>query len=332
MINNCLVLDTANTNPYHNLALEEYLLKKVPVGSCLLYLWQNRHTVVIGKNQNAWKECQVGLLEAEQGFLARRISGGGAVYQDLGNLCFTFIMAEEDYDLARQTKVILDAVQRLGIEAEQSGRNDITVEGKKFSGNAFYHGDGMAYHHGTLLVQVDMNMLPRYLSVDPAKIKAKGVDSVRSRVTNLTDYCPDLTIDIMKKELIESFANLYGQGTYTLWQERDFDEEEILRLTEKFASRDFRLGVRRPFQAELKHRFPWGDIQIQLTTAEGKVSHAQVYSDAMDVQFIEAVAVALTGAPLLTGACQEALEQLPVSPDVKPWLRDIQQLLQREGF
>lgn len=332
MINNCLVLDTTSTNPYHNLALEEYLLGKVPAGSCLLYLWQNRHTVVIGKNQNAWKECQVGLLEAEQGFLARRISGGGAVYQDLGNLCFTFIMAEADYDLSRQTKVILDAVQRLGIEAEQSGRNDITVEGKKFSGNAFYHGNGMAYHHGTLLVQVDMNMLPRYLSVDPAKIKAKGVDSVRSRVTNLTDYCPDLTIDMMKKELVESFAKLYGQGSYTLWQERDFDEEEILRLTEKFASRDFRLGVRRPFQAELTQRFPWGDMQIQLATAEGQIKDAQVYSDAMDVQFIEAIASALKGTPLLPGSCQKALEQVTVSPETKPHLRDIQQLLQKEGF
>ena len=111
MITNSALLVTQDTNPYHNLGLEEYLLGKVPAGTCLLYLWQNRHTVVIGKNQNAWKECQVGLLTAENGFLARRISGGGAVYQDMGNLCFTFIMADKDYDLKRQTEVILEAVK-----------------------------------------------------------------------------------------------------------------------------------------------------------------------------------------------------------------------------
>lgn len=327
-----MVLDTAITNPYHNLALEEYLLERVEPGSCLLYLWQNRHTVVIGKNQNAWKECQVGLLEAEQGFLARRLSGGGAVYHDMGNLCFTFVMSERDYDLNRQTKVILDAVRMLGIEAEQTGRNDITVDGKKFSGNAFYHGSGMAYHHGTILVHADMTKIPRYLSVDPGKIKAKGVDSVRSRVTNLADYCPDLSIDWMKEELIASFSAIYGQGSFETWHESDLNQERIARLTEKYASRDFRLGINQAFQVEIGRRFNWGDIQIRLQTAEGKVVFAQVNSDAMDVRFIENIAASLNGVALRPKAFQNVLEPLAARQEWMPWVRDIQGLLHEEGF
>jgi len=332
MISKCMVLDTVSTNPYHNLAMEEYLLERVEPGTCLLYLWQNRHTVVIGKNQNAWKECQVGLLEKEQGFLARRLSGGGAVYHDMGNLCFTFIMAEEDYNLDRQLQVILDAVRMLGIEADKSGRNDIIVDGKKFSGNAFYHGNGMAYHHGTILVHVDMAKMPRYLSVDPSKIKAKGVDSVRSRVTNLVDYCPDLTIEWMKEELIASFANLYGSGTFEIWHESDLDQKKITDLAMKYSSRDFRLGVDKSFQAEVSRRFSWGDIQICLQTSEGKVSFARVHSDAMDVQFIEDITSVLTGVLLQPKAFYNALEPLASKEEWTPWIRDIQGLLQEEGF
>ena len=178
MIDRIKILRGKSQDPYYNLAVEQVLLESVREGECILYLWRNSNTVVIGKNQNAWKECRSSLLYEEGGKLARRLSGGGAVFHDLGNLNFTFLVRQQDYDQDRQLSVIEDAVRSLGVDALRSGRNDILAEGKKFSGNAFYKNGVQAYHHGTLLVDVDMEKLSRYPSPSKAKLAATGVDSV----------------------------------------------------------------------------------------------------------------------------------------------------------
>src|SRR6056297_3015303 len=197
-------------NPWYNLALEEYLLDNLEENEVILYLWQNDNTGVIGRNQNAWKECRSELLAEEGGKLARRLSGGGAVYHDLGNLNFTFIMDKDNYNLKKQLKVILEAVRDQGIEAEFSGRNDLVVKSKKFSGNAFYVGSEAAYHHGTILVDTDFQKLVKYLQVSREKIESKGVDSVRSRVINLKELKNELTIKDIKKSMATSFKDIYG--------------------------------------------------------------------------------------------------------------------------
>lgn len=281
--------------PYPNLALEEYLLYSVQPGECILYLWQNEHTVVIGRNQNCWKECKIHQLEEEGGYLVRRLSGGGAVFHDLGNLNFTFLVHKEDYDVNRQLEVIIRAVRSFGLQAEQTGRNDITLDGRKFSGNAFYSADGRSYHHGTILIRVDMESLSRYLNVSAKKIQSKGVDSVKSRVVNLSDYNPEITIESMAQALIRAFGEVYGSAALEI-PESEIDQQEIRRLTDKFASDEWKFGRSIPFSVELEERYPWGDIQLQLQVDRGIVQEAKAYSDGMDVDFVAALPEALKGA------------------------------------
>lgn len=180
-----------------------------------MYLWQNERTVVIGKNQNSFKECQVDRLMAEGGHLARRLSGGGAVFHDLGNLNFTFCVRRDDYDVRRQLGVLIRALGKLGITARLSGRNDVTVDGRKVSGNAFYRNGDFCYHHGTILVDADMEMMGRYLNVSAQKLRSNGVSSVRSRVINLTDCVSPgktVTVEMVRRAMLEAFAEIYGNG------------------------------------------------------------------------------------------------------------------------
>lgn len=199
------------TSPCSNLALEEYLLRHVEKEECILYLWQNQKTVVIGKNQNCWKECKVEELQKDGGTLVRRSSGGGAVFHDLGNLNFTFLVRKNNYDLNKQLDVILKSVQKFGIDAKRSGRNDITVDDRKFSGNAFYTSGDCCYHHGTILLDVDMKNLSKYLTVSTEKLQSKGVSSVKSRVVNLKELNSEITKELMCEKLIQAFGEVYDK-------------------------------------------------------------------------------------------------------------------------
>jgi lipoate-protein ligase A len=280
------------TNPYKNLALEEYLLWNVQKGERILYLWQNRHTVVIGINQNPWKEVHVKELEADGGFLARRMSGGGAVFHDLGNLNFTFLAREEDYDTDRQLDVIARALARFGIRAVRSGRNDLLADGRKFSGNAFFRSRGHCYHHGTLLLEVDLSNLSRYLNVPPAKLQSKGVSSVRSRVINLKELAPDMTLEALQNALIKAFGEVFG-GTPQPFPAERLHPEETERYEKKYASREWRLGRKIPFTVAYGNRFAWGDLTLQFCVEGGIIRDAMAYSDSMDTGFIKAMGGAL---------------------------------------
>ena len=281
-------------DPHYNLAVEEYLLESVEPGQCVLYLWQNRNTVVIGRNQNPWKECRTTLLEQEGGHLARRLSGGGAVFHDLGNLNFTFLMCLEDYSVPRQMEVIRSAVASLGIPAEVSGRNDILARGRKFSGNAFYKNGRQAYHHGTLLVAADMEKLGRYLHPSRAKLKAKGVESVRSRVVNLQELNPAVTVDSLKKALKEAFSNVYGLPVEALpsaW----LDEAAIGQLMQRNRSWQWNYGQKLPFTFECEDRFSWGEVQVQLQIEHGIIQNAKLYSDCLEEDMIPQWEMRLSG-------------------------------------
>lgn len=300
-------ISSTGTVPYDNLALEEYLLDTVRPGECILYLWQNRRTVVIGRNQNAWKECRTGQLEADGGFLARRLSGGGAVFHDLGNLNFTFLIHEGDYDVDRQLDVIVGALKKLGVGAGKNGRNDITAEGRKISGNAFYRAGGRCYHHGTVMVGVDTENLSKYLNVSAEKLKSKGVASVRSRVGNLTDFQPGITVELVRGKLIETFGEVYGLTPAEI-PAGELESRRLEKLAKRYASWEWNFGKKLAFETELSHRFDWGDIQIQLKLENGKVREALVYSDAMDFDFATRVPRVLEGTVFSAGAMADAVE------------------------
>ena len=318
MIGRLQIFESDGENPYRNLAIEQHLLESVFDGCCLLYLWQNRNTVVIGRNQNAWAECRTSLLKDEGGCLARRLSGGGAVFHDLGNLNFTFLMCSEDYDLQKQLAVIRTACRFLGIDTEISGRNDLLANGRKFSGNAFYHHEGRSYHHGTLLVDVDTERMGRYLSPSKAKLESKGVESVRSRVVNLKELNPDLTIEALKAAMKTAFETVYGRRAEPFGA---IDEARVRALTAHYQSDAWLYGQKLPFTVRFEQRFSWGEVELQLRIDRGVIRSAKVYSDDMNAETAPKLQNALTGCPFSLAETAARMEANDV-----PHTRDLIQM------
>lgn len=316
---NNYVVESSGFDPYYNLAIEEFLLQKAPRNGCILYLWQNQHTVVIGKNQNPWAECRTSLLQEEGGHLARRLSGGGAVYHDLGNLNFTFLCKEENYDLKRQLSVIKRAAELAGIAAEFSGRNDLLADGKKFSGNAFYHSKTNAYHHGTLLINANMDNLQRYLSPPKAKLESKGIQSVRSRVINLSELSPSLTCPLMKQYMVQSFEEIYGKAEGWIFSETDL--QFILQMKNRYESQQWLYGRSIAFSCSLEGHFTFGHLELQLKVEGGIITDLQVYTDAMDADLPQKLTDALKSCPFQSNQMQNALAPLPYGDELCGFIR-----------
>ncbi len=324
-------MEEESTDPFYNLAIEQHLLDLVPKGSCILYLWQNKNTVVIGKNQNCWKECKMQELADDGGYMVRRLSGGGAVYHDLGNLNFTFVTHKEDYDASRQLDVILTALHTLGIAAEKSGRNDLHVDGRKFSGNAFYDNGSRCFHHGTLMVDVDKDKLSKYLQVSPGKLEGKGVDSVQARVINLKELKPNLTIKQLQNALIQAMELVYGCEIEEI-DEFDLDEIEIAAHSLKFGSDQFRLGRRIPFTWEITNRFAWGEVQLQCEVDGGQIKNALIYSDALDSALMEAMAANLQDCTFGSKPMAARLQQMEQRWGSRQEIADVCQYLLEVNF
>ena len=318
MIRITRILTTGLTDPHRNLALEEALLASLPEDQAILYLWQNRHTVVVGAGQNAYAECRLDLLEAEGGTLARRSSGGGAVYHDMGNLNFTFLVPRADYDVARQLKVILEAVRALGVHAEPSGRNDLTAEGRKFSGNAFRILKDGALHHGTLLVNVDMALLGRYLNVSKDKLKAKGVKSVPARVVNLSELSPAVTVDTMRQAVIDAFSNEYGAATV-----EDADGIPVdPALIARYESPAWNYGKPPEGDLKLATRFLWGGVEVNASVKDGRLTGVSVFTDAMDETLSEKLSCRLEGCPYSGARLADCARDLELN-DLGDWLETL---------
>lgn len=296
-------------DPYRNLAVEEALFLR-PSGSVALYLWQNQNTVVIGKNQCAYTECRLPLLMNEGAVLARRTSGGGAVFHDLGNLNFTFIAPRAAYDVPRQLGVILSALGMLGIAAHASGRNDLTLDesNAKFSGCAFRVGRERAFMHGTLLVSADLEKLSRYLAPPPEKYRSKGVASVRARVENLSAVNPSVDIYAVREALCRAFAEEYGKAVQL--NPALLDAETIAALAARNASDEWRLGKISPSDATLGTRFTFGRMDFYFALDRGVITNCTVFSDAMDAVLPEVISSLLPGAAFTGEAVAERISSL----------------------
>lgn len=287
-------LITACDDPYRNLAVEELLLRDP--GDCTLYLWQNANTVVIGRNQNPWRECRLDAMEAAGCRLARRTTGGGAVYHDMGNLNFTFAARSGVYDKERQLSVILRAVERFGIKAHFSGRNDVVTESEaKFSGSAYLERADASLHHGTLLVAADMSMLASFLAPPKEKYEAKGVASVRSRVVNLSELSGTVSVPRLAGAVVSAFEEEYGAARPLC--ERELDRELLAEITRRNSSEEWLLGKTPPFTVEHSARLPIGLIRLLLDVRDGVILSAKCESDAMDADMIESLSAALAGCP-----------------------------------
>jgi lipoate-protein ligase A len=303
MDQNVKIITTDIMNPWINLALEEYFLNSLPKNHIILFLWQNKDTVVIGRNQNPWTECNLAKMEEDNIRLARRITGGGAVFHDIGNLNFSFIVNRDIYDVGRQCGVIISGLNRIGINASKSGRNDMTVDDKKFSGNAFCFRGQNALHHGTILISADKEKMSAYLTVSRDKIQSKGIASVKSRVINLAEVKPDLTPDIVKSELIKAFEAEYGPAAdivhlcannKDMWP-KDPSFREIMRRN---GSWEWCYGEAPEFDITLKNRFSWGGIELYLKLDEGVIKKAEVYSDALCEEIISELPALFTNSRL----------------------------------
>ena len=296
------LLISESTHPHFNLAVEEAIFKTMDPTQKVLFLWRNDNTVVIGRGQNPWKECNTKKMAEDGITLARRSSGGGAVFHDLGNTNFTFMAGKPEYDKAISTNLILDALNDLGIKAEASGRNDLVVnignEVRKISGSAYRETKDRGFHHGTLLIDVDFTKLGNYLNPDPKKLKAKGISSVRSRVANLVEFDQALNHEIICEAIKAQFFKVFGAAGEIEWISEDnppnipgFNE-----IYEKLQSWEWNFGQALQFTHELDERFQWGGVEVHLDVIRGCIiEHAQIFTDSLFVEPFESLAVALVG-------------------------------------
>lgn len=282
-------------NPYLNISKECFFVEQ-PLNGVVLYLWSNERTVVIGKHQNAARECDVRSLLADGGTLARRYSGGGAVFHDAHNLNFTFVAQSEFYNQNKHFDVIVNALKAYGLNAVVSGRNDMETDGKKFSGNAFYSKNGIKLHHGTILIDTDKMLMQKYLTVSKEKLVAHGVESVKARVVNLKELKPDIKKEDLIVKLRESFEKTYNTNAVDI-KEKDFDASYIKNKQKFLASNEWLYGFE-TYENSVEQKFGWGKVEVNYKVEKDVLTGVNIFTDSLDVDKIEEIKTYLIGKKL----------------------------------
>ena len=299
------IYKTTVTNPYFNLASEQYLLDTEE--DDVFMLWRNEKSVIIGRNQNAYAEINRRFTEENSIAVVRRLTGGGAVFHDVGNINYSFIMKKggaRALDFAAFCAPIIDALRTLGVPAELSGRNDLTANGRKFSGNAQCIYNGRVLHHGTILFSADMSSMAEALNPDVEKMKSNGVKSVRARVCNLNEFLPDMSVLQLKEYLEKSVA-----GTVTQFSEEQINGINKLK-TEKYETWEWNYGKSKQYGKTVKKRFPFGTVELSYTAEHGVLTEVKIYGDYFGVKPVSELEKSLVGKKLKRDELTAALSDV----------------------
>jgi len=302
-----------HTDPYFNLAAEEYFFNEYQED--IFRLWRNANTIVVGKHQNTNAEINVDYVKKKDITVVRRLSGGGAVFQDLGNICYTFIATRSDdvtIDFERYTRPVIEVLQQLGVDARFEGRNDITIEGKKFSGNAQYIRQNRVMHHGTLLFSSQMTDLSEALKVNPLKYKDKAVKSVRSRVTNISEHLREpIEVTAFIKMIMDHILETSPDA-----ERHDLTGEDIAGIErlmrEKYATWDWNFGVSPQYAFHHLTRTPGGSLEIMMDVSDGIIHDVKIYGDFFSKRDISEIEHALKQVSHEPEEIQRALNTFPI--------------------
>ena len=305
-------LESPSRDPYFNLALEEYVFERMDKSKSYFLLWQNDNTIVVGKYQNTAEEIDQAYVDAHHIRVARRLSGGGAVYHDRGNLNFTFIVDRADapgLNFKIFVRPVVEALARFGVHAEFTGRNDLTIDGMKFSGNAQYARRGRLLHHGCIMLDSNLTSVADALRVKEAKFDSKAVKSVRSRVTTINAHAPaPISMEDFKGALKEC-AMASGELEPCTLTEEDLAAIRKLR-DEKYATWAWNYGFSPAYDMRREMKFPAGLVTAHLSAEGGKIKAVRFYGDFFGGELGE-LEGAMVGLPL-DGHLTEALEALRV--------------------
>ncbi|WP_394856639.1 lipoate--protein ligase [Staphylococcus saprophyticus] len=303
------------TDPTLNLAMEEYVLKNMPKDDSYFLFYVNRPSIIIGKNQNTIEEVNQPYIDEHGIDVVRRISGGGAVYHDTGNLNFSFVTDDDGnsfHNFKKFTEPIVEALQSLGVDADMSGRNDIQVGSAKISGNAMVKVKDRMFSHGTLMLNSELNEVQNALKVNPVKIKSKGIKSVRSRVANISEFLDEpLDIDRFKEIILKT---IFGEATqveeYIL---TDDDWKKIEQLSnEKYRTWEWNYGRNPKYNFEREEKFEKGFVQIKLDVKKGRIEHAKIFGDFFGEGDITELENALEGTMHEFDSIEEALSNYDI--------------------
>lgn len=303
------------TDPRINLAIEEYALKNLDINETYLLFYINEPSIIIGKNQNTIEEINTEYVESNGIHVVRRLSGGGAVYHDLGNLNFSFITKDDGesfHNFLKFTEPVINALKKLGVNAELSGRNDLTAEGRKISGNAQFSTKGRMFSHGTLLFDSEIESVVSALKVKKDKIESKGIKSIRSRVANISEFMEkEITIEEFRSMLLK---NIFGDlNVIPEYKMTDEDWEKIHQLSkERYQNWDWNYGKSPKFDLQHSHRFPVGQIDIRLNVIKGKIKDCKIYGDFFGVGDVREIENKLTGIRYEKTEIDKALEEVDI--------------------
>lgn len=302
-------------DPRINLAIEEYALKHLDINESYLLFYINKPSIIIGKNQNTIEEVNQDYVEQNDITVVRRLSGGGAVYHDLGNLNFSFITKDDGdsfHNFKKFTEPVVKALGKLGIQAELSGRNDIMAEGKKISGNAMFATRGRMFSHGTLLFNSEMDHIVSALKVKKEKIESKGIKSVRSRVGNIADFLKEpMTIEKFRSFILTNIFE--GQSEIPEYVLTNEDWEKIHKISEeRYQKWDWNYGKSPKFNLQASRRFPVGSIDIRLEVNKGNIENCKIYGDFFGVGDVAELEKKLIGVRYEKEAVSSVLEGIDV--------------------